>query len=115
MSAQPSTTEAPERERILKDDGRYYVPRKPVALHPLGEGTDFALVVLRTHDVERYRDKAADVWEQYQDGALPPVQKVWVRLVPWDPMGAYDSCYQWVSSTARGAVPALWFEDDETH
>lgn len=110
MSAQPATTETPERERIVKDDGRVYVPRKPVALHPLGEGADFALVVLRTHDEARYRDRAADVWEQYQDSVLPPVQRVWVRLVPWDPTGAYDSCYQWVSSTARGAVPALWYE-----
>jgi hypothetical protein len=69
-------------------------------------------VVLRTHDVARYRDKAATLWAAHRDSGLPAAQQVWVRLVPWDPNGTYPFSYQWVGSTDRGAVPALWFEQD---
>lgn len=106
----PTSQTAAAPERIRKDDGRFYVARKPVTVEPLGAGDDFALVVLRTHDFDRYRERAVSVWDQYQDSPLPAPQQVWVRLVPWDPHGAYQYSYQWVESTDRGAVPALWFE-----
>lgn len=107
----PASTTDEVRERIAKGDGKFYSARKPVTFEPLGDGEEFALVVLRTHDEARYRDRAADLWGQYRTGPLPVAQQVWVRLVPWDATGAYPFSYQWVEPGVRGAVPALWFED----
>lgn len=104
-------TDPAEIERIPKGDGKFYTARKPVTFEALGDGDEFAIVVLRTHDVDRFRPKAATMWAQYRDGApLPDARRVWVRLVPWDATGAYPFSYQWVEAGVRGAVPALWFE-----
>lgn len=101
-------------ERVTRADGRAYVARKAPEFVPVQDEDCVAVLVLRTHDRDRYRPGAELAWDLYGVGPLPAAEMVWVRKVPWSPSGGSGFSYQQVESVVRGAVPALRFAREVT-
>lgn len=101
-------------ETVLRPGGKPYRAK----VRPRANGFDSSwngeggVVVDRTHDVDVAVALATREWRAYGfDGPLPAPQLCWLRLVPWDHTGEFDSSWENARPSDRGAIPCVVFDE----